>query len=127
VAAQIAAAVTSDRDGGFEVRLSPEELGTVKLALLVSEGSVTLAIEAERPETMELIRRSMDILEREFRDAGFTSLNLSFGQGGRERQAREAAAYSATLHDRSSEAAAVAQHSAPHGRATSSTQLDLRL
>ncbi|MCU0855870.1 MAG: flagellar hook-length control protein FliK, partial [Rhodobacteraceae bacterium] len=81
VARQLVAAVLPDGEGGFEVRLSPEELGSVRLSLHVSEGAVTIAIQAERPETLELMRRHADILEREFRDAGFASLTFTFGQG----------------------------------------------
>ena len=127
VAMQLAAAVTADREGGFEVRLSPEELGVVKLTLHVGDGAVTLAIQAERPETLDLLRRSVDVLEREFRDAGFTSLNLSFGHGGGDRPARGASAYSAVVLDRPDAAGTAPHPSAPHGRAPSSSQLDLRL
>lgn len=125
---QLAAAVTADRQGLFEVRLSPEELGLVKLTLQVTDGTVALAIEAERPETLELMRRSLDVLEREFRDAGFTSLNLSFGHRGGDRPPQTPPAYAAAVEDRPDPAESLKQgRGAPVPRSPSSAQLDLRL
>ncbi len=37
---------------------------------------------ADRPETLELMRRHIDILAQEFRDIGYGSAEFSFGQGG---------------------------------------------
>jgi flagellar hook-length control protein FliK len=127
VAMQLVAAVSAKGDGGYEVRLSPEELGVVKLTLHVGDGTVSLLVQAERPETLDLMRRSIDLLEREFRDAGFGSLNLSFGQGGGDRQAQGAAVYSAALQERPATAANALQPAAAPGRVPSSSQLDLRL
>ena len=128
VAMQLAAAVSMDRPGAFEIRLSPEELGMVKLTLQVADGTVALAIEAERPETLELMRRSLDVLEREFRDAGFTSLNLSFGDRGGDRQPAAPAVYAAADEDRPTSAGSPPPGDpAPMPRPPSSAQLDLRL
>ena len=128
VAMQLAAAVSVDRQGAVEIRLSPEELGVVKLTLQVADGTVALAIEAERPETLELMRRSLDVLEREFREAGFESLNLSFGHRGGNRQPERPAAYASAFEDRPAAAENLTQgHSAPVPRVPSSAQLDLRL
>jgi hypothetical protein len=128
VAMQLAAAVSVDRQGTFEIRLSPEELGVVKLTLQIVDGTVALAIEAERPETLELMRRSLDVLEREFRDAGFTSLDLSFGHRGSDRPPEAPAAYATAVEDRPTQAEALTPgHGAPMPRLPSSKQLDLRL
>jgi hypothetical protein len=125
---QLAAAVSVDRQGTFEIRLSPEELGVVKLTLQIVDGTVALAIEAERPETLELMRRSLDVLEREFRDAGFTSLDLSFGHRGGDRPPEAPAAYATAVEDRPAQAEALTPgHGAPMPRLPSSKQLDLRL
>jgi hypothetical protein len=128
VATQLAAAVSVDRRGVFEIRLSPEELGVVKLTLQVADGTVALAIEAERPETLELMRRNLDVLEREFRDAGFTSLNLSFGHRGGDQPPEGPATYdSAVQHQPAPPETPTRGHHAPMPRAPSSAQLDLRL
>jgi flagellar hook-length control protein FliK len=127
VATQLVAAVSANGTGGYEVRLSPEELGPVKLTLHVGEGTVTLLVQAERPETLDLMRRSIDLLEREFREAGFGSLNLSFGQGGGDRQAQGAGVYSEAIQDRPPSAPSALYPAAAPGRVPSSPQLDLRL
>jgi hypothetical protein len=128
VAMQLAAAVSMDRPGAFEIRLSPEELGVVRLTLQIADGTLALTIEAERPETLELMRRSLDVLEREFRDAGFTSLSLSFGDRGGDRQPAAPAAYAAAVEDRPASAGSLPQGDhVPVPRAPSSAQLDLRL
>jgi flagellar hook-length control protein FliK len=81
VAQQMVSAVHAEPHGGFELHLSPEELGKVRLSLQVSEGAISVAIHAERPEILDLLRRHVDLLEREFREAGFTSMSFTFGHG----------------------------------------------
>ncbi len=127
VARQLVAAVLPDGEGGFEVRLSPEELGSVRLSLHVTEGAVTLAIQAERPETLELMRRHADVLEREFRDAGFASLTFTFGQGSPDGRPPAASAYAETVRERAADALSPADAAASARPLRASTQLDLRL
>jgi hypothetical protein len=69
-------------DGPVEISLSPEELGKVRMSLLGGEGQMTVQIVAERPETLDLLRRHIDLLASELRQQGFTDLSFSFGQGG---------------------------------------------
>jgi len=76
---QIALAIAAQTDGTTELRLSPEELGRVRLSLTTADGLVTLAIQAERPETADLIRRNLDLLAQDFRDMGFGGFEFSFG------------------------------------------------
>jgi hypothetical protein len=84
VAIQLAAAVSGRADGTFEIQLAPEELGRVTLTLQVTEDAVVLAIHAERQDTLDLMRRHADILQREFSDAGFSSLTFSFGHSAQD-------------------------------------------
>jgi hypothetical protein len=81
VGGQLAAAVSVASEGTFEIQLSPEELGRVTITLQMADDSIVLSVVAERQETLDLMRRHADVLQREFRDAGFTSFNFSFGQG----------------------------------------------
>jgi hypothetical protein len=83
VAAQLAASAGAAAvgDSRIEIQLSPEELGRVTLTLHVADDSVVMSIQAERQETLDLMRRHADVLQREFRDAGFTAMSFSFGQG----------------------------------------------
>jgi hypothetical protein len=127
VALQIVTAVRTDGDGGFELQLSPEELGKVRLALHVSEGTVALSIHAERPETLDLMRRHIDILEREFHDAGFTSMSFTFGQGSADGRRSAPPAYADAVRDWSSDPAPAADRSRASRPAGPTSHLDLRL
>jgi flagellar hook-length control protein FliK len=127
VAQQLVAAVLNSGDGGFEIRLSPEELGRVTLSLQVTDDSVVLSIQADRQDTLDLMRRNTDILLREFREAGFASLSFAFGQGSADGRPARVPGYSGTIEGRVHDTAAAAVPPATAGRAPSSARLDLRL
>lgn len=65
--------------GGVELRLSPEELGSVRMQFVQGESGLTVHINAERPETLDLIRRHIDQLAKDLADSGFDSAGFSFG------------------------------------------------
>lgn len=67
-------------DGVIEVRLQPEELGRVRLAMTPSEAGMTIQVSAERPETLELLRRNIEMLEASLKETGFSDLSFSFSQ-----------------------------------------------
>lgn len=76
-----------DVDGDrIEVTLTPEELGKVRLVILGGERPA-VAVYADNPQTLDLLRRHADLLARELRDTGFSDADLSFadnsGAGGR--------------------------------------------
>lgn len=81
VAAQLAEGVAQRGGNEVEITLSPEELGRVRLALSGAEGTMAVTVTAERPETLDLMRRHIDVLAQELRDMGFAKLSFSFGQG----------------------------------------------
>ena len=62
-----------------ELSLDPAELGRVRLTLAVSDAGVSVSIVAERPETLELMRRYAEALAAEYRSLGYAEVNLSFG------------------------------------------------
>lgn len=66
-------------DGPIEVSLSPEELGRVRLSLQAAEGGMIVQIAAERSETLDLIRRNIDLLAQDLRDQGYAELRFAFG------------------------------------------------
>jgi hypothetical protein len=81
MAMQIAAAIQKGGPGmksGIELRLSPEELGIVRLTFTQSEAGVTVNIHAERAETLELLRRNIDTLAQEFLDIGYDTAEFTF-------------------------------------------------
>ncbi|AHM03695.1 flagellar hook-length control protein [Roseibacterium elongatum DSM 19469] len=73
------------REGVIEIALDPPELGRVRLSLAEAGGGLTLSISAERPDTAELMRRHLDLLQQELARAGFDgpSLRLALDQDGR--------------------------------------------
>ena len=62
-----------------ELSLDPAELGRVRLTLAVSDAGVSVSIVAERPETLDLMRRNADALAAEYRALGYADVTLSFG------------------------------------------------
>lgn len=77
---QIGLALSTMPDGPVEISLSPEELGKVRLTLHARDQGMAVTIQAERPETLDLMRRHIDSLARDMRDLGFSSLSFSFDQ-----------------------------------------------
>lgn len=68
-------------DGPVEISLSPEELGRVRMSLTGTDTAMSVQILAERPETLELIRRHIELLAADLREQGFTDLSFSFSGG----------------------------------------------
>lgn len=79
VAQQIAVATLRSNGASAEISLHPEELGRVRISLTPADTGMTVSIVSERPETGELIRRHLDVLETEFTNLGFENLTFSFG------------------------------------------------
>jgi hypothetical protein len=77
---QLEVGLAQTESGGTEIHLNPAELGRVRLSLVGTETSITLQIIAERPETVDLMRRHLDTLAAEFRALGYQSVNFEFGQ-----------------------------------------------
>jgi flagellar hook-length control protein FliK len=82
VGVQIATALSSLPDRPVELALSPEELGKVRMTLTHGhDGGISVAVQAERPETLDLMRRNIDQLASDFRDMGYSSIDFSFSGG----------------------------------------------
>ncbi len=67
-----------------EITLSPEELGRVRLSVTPSENGIVVNILAERPETLDLMRRHIDQLAQEFKSLGYDKIGFSFAQSGND-------------------------------------------
>lgn len=83
VAHQMADAMRKATDKQVEIALSPAELGRVRMILSPTDAGVTMNILADRPETLELMRRNIDDLARSFAELGYEDISFSFGQNGR--------------------------------------------
>jgi hypothetical protein len=128
VAAQLAASAGAAAAGEsrIEIQLSPEELGRVTLTLQVADDTVVMSIQAERQETLDLMRRHADMLQREFRDAGFTAMSFSFGQGSPDGRATRPTLSPVAEDDSAVQQVATGAPSRPD-RPAPSSRLDLRL
>jgi len=81
---QVMDVIVQARDGQMELRLNPEELGRVRLHFQPSEqGAMILTISAERPETLDLLRRNIDQLGRELAAMGYDNTSFNFGENRR--------------------------------------------
>ncbi|SEL05794.1 flagellar hook-length control protein FliK [Pacificibacter marinus] len=81
LAAQIADVARQLPDGPIEISLSPEELGKVRLTFQISEaGVMNVVVAAERPDTLEFMRRNLDSLLAEFSDLGYEGASFQFQQ-----------------------------------------------
>lgn len=78
---QMAEAIPQAAQRPVEIALSPAELGRVRMSISTDDGSVVVSIIAERPETLDLMRRNIDQLGSTFRSMGYEQIAFSFGQG----------------------------------------------
>lgn len=62
-----------------ELRLAPEELGPVRIELRQEGDRLVMTIAAERPDTLDLLRRHAGELVAELRAAGQPEPDLGFG------------------------------------------------
>ena len=89
-AKQVAAAIRTERTpggGGIEVRLDPPELGRVRIHFSMERGDAVVAtVSADRPETLDIMRRHAGDLIEELREAGFASVELDFSQMSEQEQ-----------------------------------------
>lgn len=69
-----------------ELRLSPSELGHVRVGIHHADATVGLILTIERPETLDLLRRNVEVLAEEFSKAGFADLSFEFRQEERAGQ-----------------------------------------
>jgi hypothetical protein len=79
---QLVAAVRSSGAATTEIRLEPVELGRVTLTLSSGETGIVVVVAADRPETVDLIRRNLDSLSAELRQIGYGSVSYSFTDSG---------------------------------------------
>ncbi|WP_313136263.1 flagellar hook-length control protein FliK [Paracoccus jeotgali] len=64
-----------------ELLLAPEELGKLRFVFGKDDGALTILITAERPETLQLLRRNADSLIQNLNQLGLTDATIDFGDG----------------------------------------------
>jgi hypothetical protein len=81
IARQIAEALQQVPSRPVEISLNPEELGRVRLAMHATETGIVVNVLAERPETIDLMRRHIASLQGAFQDIGYSDITFSFSGG----------------------------------------------
>lgn len=81
VAVQIAQTVTQGGSRSLDVTLQPEELGRLRISMSSEHGALAVTLQADRPETLDLIRRHIDLFAEELRRLGHGSVGFSFQHG----------------------------------------------
>ncbi|WP_424943777.1 flagellar hook-length control protein FliK [Aliiroseovarius crassostreae] len=82
IAVQLADVARLQPDRPVELTLSPEELGRLRLTFSGDMSAMTVSVNVERPETLDLMRRHIDLLAQEMRDIGYGEVSFSFEQSG---------------------------------------------
>lgn len=126
MAGQMAAAIQArPGSGAIEIALNPEELGRVSIVLNGREDGFHLTIAAERPETLDLMRRHIAVLSEEFQKLGYGDLSFDLGNSSDSQQNpldhQQANSFDLTPQDRGAQAAPFPKNTAP-GRG-----IDMRL
>ncbi|MGJ8582720.1 MAG: flagellar hook-length control protein FliK [Marinosulfonomonas sp.] len=75
------------KDQPIELVLSPEELGRVRLRLNASDSAMGVIVAVERPETLDLLRRNIDLLADQLSDIGYETLSFEFVEDDRQSDA----------------------------------------
>lgn len=75
----MAVALTARPGEQVELLLAPEELGRVRLVLHTGAGGVSVHVMADRPETLDLMRRNVAELAGELEAMGFADASFAFG------------------------------------------------
>ncbi|MEM1362014.1 MAG: flagellar hook-length control protein FliK [Pseudomonadota bacterium] len=99
VARQIAEALVSLRNGTIDVQLSPEELGRVRLTMSQTETGMLVQVQAERPETLDLLRRNIGLLNDEFSALDLGTASFSFDDSSRSEDGSYGGQHLATLEE----------------------------
>jgi hypothetical protein len=82
ISSGLATVVSTRPDSPVELRLSPKELGRLRVSLAHEGDALRVTIQVERPETLDLMRRNSDVLMNEIRSAGFSGGTFSFTHWG---------------------------------------------
>lgn len=123
IAVQVSAAVKASDGDSISIRLDPEELGPVRMKLNHNDTQITVSISAERPETLDLMRRHVDQLAQEMRGLGYTSMRFDFQQ---QNQWNGQPSQAALIHQSEPEASSVSPFRGPRQLAAAGG-LDIRL
>lgn len=128
VSSELGQAIVGQPDGTVELTLAPDdELGHVKVSMRHEDGVMSVSIQADRQETIDLMRRHIDVLTREMRDLGFTDVGFNFNDRGTGQQSLLNAASVETSDDAGSLLSAPTIAPDVRSRTGGMSALDLRM
>ncbi|SEQ71167.1 flagellar hook-length control protein FliK [Thalassovita taeanensis] len=104
-----------------DITLSPEELGNVRLSVRTGESGLILSMQAERPETLELMRRHIGELLQELQSLGYGDVGFAFSQQNNKQDPQQ------TANTAPNDIAALPPATSPHTLTPVTDGLDLRL
>jgi hypothetical protein len=76
------------KQSSIELTLTPDDLGKIRLVIATDGEKVRVIVHADRPETLDLIRRNTDSFSADLRQAGYSNASFSFG-GSHDRQSAQ--------------------------------------
>ena len=126
---QITAAVAvRPGESKLEVRLDPPELGRVTLGF-ERDGAhlVRAVVTADTPDTLDLMRRNADILQRALEDQGLSNLDLQFADTSGRENAPESSNDNARVFSLATEDETMAVSAPTQGNGLVNGRLDRRL
>ena len=130
---QILPVLQRSNGGRVELTLAPAELGRLEITFQSRDGGMSVSLNAERPETLELLRRHIDLLAADMRQLGMTDLSFSFGResaGGsapEENERRSSSNDGAMAQPGDRIAASAVNAASPQHQSSESARMDLRL
>jgi flagellar hook-length control protein FliK len=80
IAMQITQNLSDADTQSTEIALDPVELGKVRLSVQSASHAMSVQIIAERPETLEILRRNAEGLRAEFEALGYSDIGFEFSQ-----------------------------------------------
>jgi hypothetical protein len=116
----------SGKPSAVELTLTPDELGKIRLILTPDGDKVRVVLHAERPETMDLMRRNTDAFVADLRTAGFNNPSFSFANWGDAPKGGSRQKHNASNHSANAVFSA-APVSSTHRAEISRAGLDLRV
>ncbi|SFN31916.1 hook-length control protein FliK [Thioclava dalianensis] len=127
ISRQVTTAIAQMPDRPVEIALSPEELGRVRLVLHAGDHGMVVTVQAERPETLDLMRRNIEMLADDMRDLGYSDVSFQFGDHPQNpRDETQATGFDAPGPEPEPDMSPRIIDATPIMPATGSTSLDLR-
>lgn len=79
---QIRQHLSTGKQTSLELSLAPEELGKLRLLMTPDGDKIRIVVQAERPETLDLLRRNSESFTADLRNSGFAGASFTFGGWG---------------------------------------------